>query len=317
MTSTRTVAVIGLGNLGGAVAARLVARGLAVTGFDVAPDARERAGAAGVDVRTTIEDAVATAGVVVTSLPAGEHVRAAWTGVGGIVDSARRGTVLVELSTIDPQTMVDVARVAHDAGHDVVDCPVSGGPVEAAAGTLNLICAGDPDVVGSVAAVLDHLGTRLEAGAIGNAKTIKLVNNLMTNATVLVSAEAFQVGVAAGVPPDELFAVLSRLGGGRTPHFHKRFPWALDDDWRARFSIRLAEKDFRLGLDLARSAGVPTPAAATAHQLFAACVAEGFGDDDLVAVLRLYQHWSGRAVAPPGGRPTDAPVPPTSRGAQP
>lgn len=300
MPDAPRVAVIGLGNLGGAVARRLVECGVPTWGFDLDPMARRRASEHGVHVEETLAATVREVDVVISSLPAGEHVRAAWLGDGGIVASAKPGAVLVEMSTIDPQTMVALADEASAAGLGVVDCPVSGGPVEAAVGTLNLICAGDPDAVGAVDEVLRHLGNRLDAGAVGDAKTIKLVNNLMANATVLVSAEAFQVGVAAGVPPRELFAVLSQLGGGRTPHFHKRFPWALDEDWRARFSIRMAEKDFRLGLDLAHAAGVPAPVAANAHQLFEMSIAEGFGDDDLVGVLRLYQHWStkGAPTAP-------------------
>lgn len=297
MPDAPRVAVIGLGNLGGAVARRLVECGLPTRGFDLDPMARNRAGDHGVRVGETLSATVDEVDVVISSLPASDHVRAAWLGDGGIVVSAKPGAVLVEMSTIDPQTMVALADQATAAGLGVIDCPVSGGPVEAAVGTLNLICAGAPDVVDAADGVLRHLGNRIDAGAVGDGKTIKLVNNLMANATVLVSAEAFQVGVAAGVPPRDLFAVLSQLGGGRTPHFHKRFPWALDEDWRARFSIRMAEKDFRLGLDLAHAAGVPVPVASNAHQLFEMSIAEGFGDDDLVGVLRMYQHWTAKGAS--------------------
>lgn len=290
------IAVIGLGNLGGAIAGRLADEGFSVSGFDVSEIARQQASERGVAVTPSAAGALEPAAVVLTSLPTEEHVRVAWTGPDGIVSHARPGTVVVEMSTIDPAAMREVAKAARTAGLRVLDCPVSGGPVEAGTGHLSLICAGDPVVADEIADVLGCLGNRFDAGSIGDGKTIKLVNNLITNATVLVSAEAFQIGVASGVPAQHLFDVLSHLGGGRTPHFQKRFPWALAGDWRARFSIALAEKDFRLGLDLAQATGVPAPAAACAHQLFRTGIAEGFGDDDLVGVLQLYQRWAGTAM---------------------
>lgn len=294
MTSDKmSVCVIGLGNLGGSVAKYLAECGYQTSGFDPDPVARSRAAAAGIAASDSIAAAVAAADVVITSLPDGAIVREVWLGSGGLIERARAGTYVVELSTIGPDTMLEVGVPAKEAGLKVIDAPVSGGPMEAAKGALVVIVGGDEQDIESVRPVLEDVGaTVLFAGGIGTAKSVKLVNNLITNSTVLISAEAFQIGVAAGLEPRHLFDLLSQMGGGKSHHFQKRFPWLLDGDFHARFSIKLAEKDFRLGLGLGEWAGVPTPVAATMRSLYSIAMAEGLSDDDIVGMVQLYQRWT-------------------------
>ena len=287
------VAVIGLGNLGGAIAANLVNRGLAVTGFDLDARSRDRAAANGIQVHDSIAGAVAGATSVITSLPTEAAVLAAWTGPGGLVESASAGTFLLETSTIGRDTMLQVAAAGLAAKMRVIDCPVSGGPPEALRGDVVCIVGGDERDIEQVRPLIDQIGSSVfVAGAIGAAKAVKLVNNLMAHATVLICAEAFQIGVAAGVEPRHLFEMLSQMAGGKNHHFLKRFPLALDDDFEARFSIRLAEKDLRLGVELADSAGVPAPAASLMRSLYRIAMAEGLGEDDIVGLLKLYRQWT-------------------------
>lgn len=298
------VCVVGLGNLGGGLARRLVAAGYAPLGYDLDPQAREVAAGRGVSVRSSLADAVRDADVVLTSLPNDSAVREAWLGSDGLVAAAKSGACLVELSTIGPDTMLDVAGSAQRAGLRVIDAPVSGGPDEAANGTLVIILGGDAEDIEGLRSLWDDLGqTSHWAGAVGAAKTVKLVNNLITNATVLVSAEAFQLGVTAGIEPDRLFALLSEMGGGKSHHFQKRFPWALEGDFRARFSIELADKDFRLGLRLGEQVGVPLPVAAAARSVYAVAMAEGMAGQDIVGLLQLYQRWA------PDPAPRSIPLP--------
>jgi 3-hydroxyisobutyrate dehydrogenase-like beta-hydroxyacid dehydrogenase len=289
----KPVCLIGLGNLGGSVAQHLAEIGYPTTGYDPSPDAQSRAAAAGVSVRDDIAAAVSAADVVITSLPDGTAVREVWLGDGGLVESAKPGTYVVELSTIGPETMLEVGRPAAAAGLKVIDAPVSGGPMEAAKGELVVIAGGAEEDVDAIRPLLEDVGSAVHfSGPVGTAKTVKLVNNLITNATVLISAEAFQVGIAAGLEPRHLFNLLSQMGGGKSHHFQKRFPWALDGDYHARFSIKLAEKDFRLGLELGQWAGVPTPAAATMRSLYSVAMAEGMGDADIVGLVQLYERWT-------------------------
>lgn len=298
------VTVVGLGNMGGNVAARLVQAGHVVKGHDLDADARRRAEGNGVQPYDTLRAAVAGAAVVFTSLPNSAIARRVWlgadgsrdgeSGAGGLVALADAGTVLVELSTIDPDTMRELGAAAEKNGHRVVDCPVSGGPGEALSGTLSLIVGGADDVIDGVEAVLGDLGTILRTGPVGTAKVVKIVNNMMSMGNVLVAAEAFAVGVAAGVDPQSLYDVLA-VSGGRSHHFTKRFPKAIGGDFTPGFAMELGEKDLALGVELARIVRVPAPAASTARDMYAVALAEGFGGQDIVALLELYGRWAQAA----------------------
>lgn len=289
-SSIDPVCVVGLGNIGGSVAANLVDKGHDVVGFDLDPAARDRAAGAGARVTDVFADAVSGAAAVVTSLPDARVVRSVWTGDDGLVACAPPGAFAVELSTIDPETMRDVAASAREVDLRVLDCAVSGGPAEARDGTLSLIVGAADDDLDAARPLLEDIGTVSHTGPVGTGKVVKLVNNLMSMGNVLVAAEAFAVGVAAGMDPQRLYDVLS-VSGGRSHHFTKRFPKALTGDFTPGFTMRLGEKDLGLGLELARQVGVPAPSAATARQMYALALAEGLADDDIVALLRLYQRW--------------------------
>jgi 3-hydroxyisobutyrate dehydrogenase len=287
------VAVIGLGNLGGAMAANLVNRGLTVSGYDLDPRSRDRAAVSGIHVHDSIAGAVAGVEAVITSLPSESAVLSAWTGPRGVIESASPGTFLIETSTIGRDTMLKVAEAGRAANMRVIDGPVSAGPREALRGDLVWILGGDEVDIAEARPLIEQMGPTIHvAGAAGSAKAVKLVNNLMAHATVLICAEAFQIGVAAGIEPRHLFDMLSQMGGGKNHHFLKRFPLALDEDFEARFSIRLAEKDIRLGTELAEAVGVPTPAASLMRNLYAIAMAEGYGEEDMVALLKVYRGWT-------------------------
>jgi len=290
--SSGTIAVVGLGNMGGAVAANLARRGHAVIGFDMQDAAKQRAADAGITAVDTVAEAVRDADIVITSLPNGPIVRSVWTGEGGVIANARSGALVIELSTISQQDMMSVAGVAADAGLRVVDCAVSGSPTQGAAGELGLIIgAADADYA-DVEPLLKQIGSSLEhVGVVGDGKVVKLVNNLMAMGNVLVAAEAFQVGVAAGIDPQRLYEVLS-TSGGRSHHFVNRFPKALAGDFTPGFTIALGEKDLGLGLDLARAVGVPTPTASIVRAMYGVAMAEGDADADIVGLLKMYQRWT-------------------------
>jgi 3-hydroxyisobutyrate dehydrogenase-like beta-hydroxyacid dehydrogenase len=203
---------------------------------------------------------------VLSSLPDPAAVRAAWL-ADGIVANAEKGSLCIELSTIDPQTMRDVGGAAAQRGLAVVDCPVSGSPSEARAGKLILIAGGEFQHVERAKPLLKLLGADWKyTGHIGTAKVVKIVNNMMSMGNVLVAAEAFALGVAAGVEPSKLYEVLS-VSGGRSHHFTKRFPNALKGDFSPGFRLELGEKDLALAIDLGRTVRLPTPAASNEREL--------------------------------------------------
>src|SRR5690606_17425055 len=147
-----------------------------------------------------LSDAVSGRDFILTSLPNSQAVRSAWLAQDGILASAKAGSIAIDFSTIDAETMVEVASACRKRGLGVLDAPVSGGPIEAAEGRLVLMIGGtDADLI-RAKPVLDALGeVQLRTGDVGTAKTVKLVNNVMTMGNVLIAAEAFALGTAAGV----------------------------------------------------------------------------------------------------------------------
>jgi 3-hydroxyisobutyrate dehydrogenase len=286
------VAVIGLGQMGSAMAARLTHAGCEVKGWDVDEGARARARGLGVHVSAWLGQALAQRDAVLSSLPDADAVRAAWLGQDGIVALADGDSVCIDLSTIEPAAMQEVARAAADRGLAVLDCPVSGGPAEARAGTLVVMAGGERDTVARMAPLLRLLGATLHpTGAVGTAKVIKIVNNMMAMGNLLVACEAFSLGVAAGVDPATLFSVLAESGGtSRT--FTKRFPQALKNDYEPRFKMELGEKDLALGLALGHAQRVPLPAASLVRELFGLALLQGQAGRDVVALLAMYQDWA-------------------------
>jgi len=286
------IAVVGMGQMGSGMAGRLQDSGHDVVGYDINPDARARLVAEGFRMAASIKEALAGRRVLLTSLPDPKAVRDAWLGADGIVAHAEKGTLCIELSTIDPQTMRDVAAAAVERGLGVVDCPVSGSPAEARLGKLVLIVGGETKDVERAEPLLKLLGTDWKhTGSTGTAKVVKLVNNMMSMGNVLVACEAFALGVAAGVEPSKLYEVLS-VSGGRSHHFTKRFPNALKGDFSPGFKMELGEKDLALAIDLGRTARVPTPATSSVREMYAVALAEGFRGQDIVALLAMYQRWA-------------------------
>ena len=295
MAATR-IGVLGLGNMGGAMARRLVALGHAVAGYDV--DAARAAGHAehGV-VRAASPARVADAAdIVLSSLPDPAAVRAAYLGSGGALEAVRAGMTLVDLSTIDPGTWREVAEAAGAKGADCLDAPVSGGPAEAASGRLVFLVGGDAAVLDRCRPVLAALSSEIHhVGPAGSGHVIKIVNNAMSMANVVIAAEAMVLGVRAGLDPQRLFDILS-TSGGRSHHFLKRFPNVLAGDFTPHFSIALSRKDVSLALGLAASVGMPMFVGSTVRQVYEAAHAQGLDNLDMAGVTVLYEQWAGVKV---------------------
>ena len=286
------VAVVGMGQMGSAMASRLAGSGVDVAGYDISEEARRALSDKGMKIEVSCKDVLAGRGIVLTSLPDPSAVRQAWLGEGGIVALAEPNSLIVELSTIDPGTMKEVAAAAGRRGLAVLDCPVSGSPNEAGQGKLVLLVGAEPADIDRARPVLALLGENIQhTGPVGTAKVVKIVNNMMSMGNVLVAAEAFALGVSAGVEPQKLYDVLS-VSGGRSHHLTKRFPNALKGDFRPGFKMELGEKDLSLGIDLGRALHQPTPAASMVRELYALALAEGFRGQDIVALLAMYQNWA-------------------------
>lgn len=287
MTPGQPVGVIGLGAMGGAVARRLGRQGFEVHVADRDPAAVQRA--TGWGAQASDVDAVFDLDQVVTSLPDDDVVLAVCT--EDRLARLGRG-LLIELSTILPETIRQIAARGAAAGTRLLDCPVSGGPDEAGDGTLVLFVGGEDSDITRARPVLDAIGSVQHVGGIGDGKALKLVNNAMGMGNMVVAAEAFVLGQRLGLDPKLMYEVLSRSGGA-SYHFAKRGPYILDDDFAPRFAVRLCEKDLRLALASAGS-DYPMPVASLMRETYARAMAAGLADDDEAAVIKLFD---GRATA--------------------
>ena len=290
------IGFVGLGTMGGPMARRLAAQGHQVIGYDVDATRAARAREGGVTLAASPAGAAENADAVLSSLPDPAALRRAYLDADGVLSTVKAGATLLDLSTVDPDTWREVAAAARVKGVDCLDAPVSGGPAEAGSGKLVFLVGGDGAVVERCRGLLMTLGTEIHhVGPLGSGQIIKLVNNVMSIGNVAVAAEAMVLGVKAGMDPQRLFDILS-TSGGRSHHFLKRFPNVLAGDFTPYFGIALSRKDIALALGMAAKLEVPMFVASTVRQVYEAAHAEGFGQLDMAAVTKLYEHWTGVTV---------------------
>jgi 3-hydroxyisobutyrate dehydrogenase-like beta-hydroxyacid dehydrogenase len=279
--SGQKVGVIGVGAMGAAVATRLLEAGNSVAVYDTSETAVSALVQRGA---TRLDPEHPDVAILLASLPNDDVVNAA---LDDDLLSRLSQSLVIELSTILPSTVIQLAQRAQKYGVEVVDAPVSGGPNDALAGRLVLMVGVDDEVLSRAAPVLESLGTVERTGGIGTGKAMKLVNNAMSMANMAVAAEAFTLGRQLGLDDQTMYDVLSR-SGGRSNQFNKRIPDALNDDYAPRFALRLGEKDLRLALTTGHDTRHPMPITAAVHQVFEAGIARELGDQDIVAILKLY-----------------------------
>jgi 3-hydroxyisobutyrate dehydrogenase-like beta-hydroxyacid dehydrogenase len=269
------VGVIGLGNIGGHVAANLVADGNDVVVFDVD---RERAAAVeGARAVGSVADVGAASEVTVLSLPTPAVVRAVadeWT------PTAAPGAVLVDLSTNSPEVVRELGARLATTGHHLVEAPLTGGAIGAQNRMLSFMVGGDEDAVARVQPVLEPLGRAfVHLGPLGLGNTMKLVNSLVAFTTTWVSLEGLSLAAKSGVPVQQAVEVLRTNGVGN--FYLERMVENIDArNGPTQFALALAAKDAGLIVETGRALGVPTPAGAAVLQVLVGAIAGGLGDHD-------------------------------------
>ena len=212
-----TIAFIGLGHMGGPMAANLVKSGHHVLGFDLVSELRDAAAATGVTIVAAAAEAAAAADIVITMLPAGRHVLAAYAGgegAMGLLAAARPDTLFIDSSTIAVDEARDAAAAARAAGHRALDAPVSGGVVGAENGTLAFMVGGEEADFAEALPVLEAMGRRIvHCGGAGLGQAAKVCNNMILGVTQIAVAEAFVLGERLGLSHQALFDVASNASG--------------------------------------------------------------------------------------------------------
>lgn len=296
MSNLPKIAWIGLGIMGSPMAENLIKAGYTVTGYTLEADKLERLAAAGGTAATSVAEAVADADVIITMVPASPHVEALAYGPDGILHHARRGALLIDMSSITPQTSIDLAKAAADKGIRVLDAPVSGGEAGALEAVLSIMAGGEQADFDAARPILEALGkTIVLCGPHGAGQTVKAANQLIVAVNIQACAEAVVFLEKSGV---DLTAALDVLGGGlagstvltrKKDNFKNR-------DFQPGFRIDLHHKDMGIVTDAARTVGAALPVGTLVASLVASLRAQGDGGLDHSALLRGVERLSGHTT---------------------
>ncbi len=284
-----TIAFIGLGNMGGPMAANLVKAGRKVIGFDLAQASCDMAKAEGVTIAASAKEAVKGADVVITMLPAGKHVVSVWT---EMLPEIGEGALMIDCSTIDVASAVEAHKLASAKGIASVDAPVSGGTGGAKGATLTFMAGGAPDAFAKAKPELEAMGKKIvHCGDAGAGQAAKICNNMILGISMIGVSEAFALAEKLGLSHQALFDVASTSSGqcwSLTTYCPVPGPVPTspaNNGYKPGFAAALMLKDLRLSQEASKVAGASTPLGAHAEEIYAAFEKAGHGGDDFSGII--------------------------------
>lgn len=282
------IALIGAGAMGGAIGARLLETGQSLTVFDLSAEAVQALVAKGATAATSASEAAAAADVVITSLNAPEIVETAVFGAGGVAEGAKPGTLIIDMSSIDPEATKTLAARAAEAGLRWVDSPLSGGAPKAATGELTLMLGGEAGAVEDARTVLQHVAANItHMGPAGAGQTTKLINQVLCGLNFMAVAEATKLALDAGV---DAAKIPQALRGGRADSaiLQEYMPRYVERDYRRTGRIDNMVKDLNGAQDLARRTHTPMPMTALCAEIHRLMTAAGLGGEDQAALMEFF-----------------------------
>jgi 3-hydroxyisobutyrate dehydrogenase len=293
-----TIAFIGLGNMGGPMAANLVKAGHKVVAFDLVAASRDQAQADGAAIAESSVSSVNGAEVVITMLPAGKHVLGVWNEV---VPAMAKGALIIDCSTIDVESAKQAHALAAKHGVSSVDAPVSGGTGGAKGATLTFMCGGDDKAFAAAKPVLESIGKKIvHCGGAGAGQGVKICNNMVLAISMIGASEAFALAEKLGLSHQALFDVVSTSSGqcwAVTSYCPVPGPVPTspaNNDYKPGFATALMVKDLTLAQDAAKAAGAATPLGKHAQELYKAFDAAGNGGVDFSGIIQHVRELAGK-----------------------
>jgi len=283
---TPNLAVIGLGHMGLPMAQRLIDAGYPVRGFDLNLDLRSEFEDAGGIPRSTASEAVRDADVAILMLPSSAVVDHVLIGEG-VLHQLSPGSVVVDMSSSDPISTQRLAALAAQHSVGFVDAPVSGGVVRAVTGDLTIMVGGDAETVARIRPLLEEMGSKVaHLGKVGAGHAVKSLNNLLGATSLLIAAEALEVGRAFGLDPDLLVDTFNSSTGRSWSTEYKLPTFVLPEAFNSGFALDLMVKDIRIALGLATSVGVTAGVAASTVDVWSTAMSELPSDADHTEIAR-------------------------------
>jgi 3-hydroxyisobutyrate dehydrogenase len=287
------VGFVGLGTMGGAMAANAARAGFEVTTWNRTPGRAAELADLGVSMAASPSAVAAASEIVITIVSDTPDVEAVLFGPDGVADGAASGSLVVDMSTISPSATRDFAERLGASGVGMLDAPVSGGSEGARKGTLSIFVGGDAADLERARPVLESLGTTItHVGPIGAGQAVKAVNQVILAGTYLGVAEGVVLALKAGLDVEQVVAALSG-GAAQSWVLANRSGRMLENDYPLGFKVALHRKDLGIALSMARELGASLPVSALCEAIEAGLIGQGHADDDMSAVARSIRALSG------------------------
>ena len=291
------VGFVGLGVMGGPMALNILKGGHELTVYDRSPEAVARLTAAGARAASTPREVGEASEVVVTMLPEPQHVDEVVLGADGIAKGMRAGGVVIDMSTIDPQTSQRVGDELRRLGMDMVDSPVGKTSEHAVSGTLTLMVGGNPDTIARVKPVLDCMGSEtFYCGGPGMGHAMKITNNLLATTIMVANTEVLAIGIKAGLSLELMLEVMRTTMAFNHQLYVAMPKKAFRGDDSPGFMVKLAGKDVRLAVELAKTQGFEALVGRAAQQTLERAAAMGYAERDTAALMKIREDELGIKV---------------------
>src|SRR5437762_5992833 len=285
--------------MGRPMARNLLKAGHQVTVYDIMPAGMDEVSAAGAEKGASPKDVAARTDIIITMVPDGPEVEQAVLGPNGVLEGAKKGAIVVDMSSINPTVSQKIGAACAAKGVEFLDAPVSGGEPKAIDATLAIMCGGKQEIFDKVAPILQKMGSSVTlTGPVGAGNVTKLANQIMVAANIAAMGEALTLATRAGLDPEVVFnAVKGGLAGSTV--LNAKAPMAIGRNFKPGFRIRLHQKDLRNALLAGESLKVPLPLTSLLQQMLISLMNEGKGDLDHSAIVNYIEHGAGIEIKKP------------------
>ncbi|SMB93386.1 2-hydroxymethylglutarate dehydrogenase /3-hydroxyisobutyrate dehydrogenase [Thermanaeromonas toyohensis ToBE] len=291
------VGFIGLGNMGRPMAKNILQKGFPLIVYDIVPTAMSHLIDQGAQGASSPKELAGRVDIVITMLPDAKAVSSVLEGEEGVFAGARKGLLIVDMSTVAPSDTQRLAQEAMARGLRYLDAPVSGGVAGAEAGKLTIMVGGKEEDYKQCLPLFQCMGERIyHVGDIGSGNAVKLVNNLLLGINMIGVAEALTLGVKAGLKPEVLLEVIKNSSGQSYAFTSKVPSFILSGHFKPGFSINLQHKDIELALQTAKECNIPLLLGSVAYQVYTLARGKGWGQEDISAVIKLWEEVAGLEV---------------------
>lgn len=296
MTNLKSIGFIGLGTMGAPMASNLLRAGYPVTVYNRTASKAAPLTELGATVAASPKEAAAGADVVITMVSNDDSIIEVYEGDNGVLAGIRSGTTVIDCSTISPALVQRLAKQIAALGSSFLDAPVTGSSPAAIDGTLVFMVGGSAETLAQVMDLFDTMGKKvLHMGDNGSGAVAKLAHNTIVGINNLALAEGFAIAAKSGLPADR-FLELVQLGSAGSKAAELKGRKIIEHDFTNQFSLALMLKDLKLASSLTDGSGIPAPMLNLAKSLFQVGQTQGFGDEDLSSIVKVYEAWIGKQI---------------------